>query len=327
MKVLYIYRNPKMGISIGKVFHTIEKEMNNYCEVDSIYLPESNYNIQSLYQNIRFTLRYLKDKHYDIIHITGTEHYLLPFLKRENTIITVHDIGFYTQIKKGLKAFGKYMLWIRTLKYAKHITFISEFSRQETLNLIKVHSDKCSVIHNPIDKEFQFHEKPFNAECPRILHIGTKANKNLTNTIKALEGFPCTLRIIGKLSDKEERLLKDNSIHYSNVYNLSDKEIIEEYQNCDIVNFPSLYEGFGMPILEGQSIGRVVVTSNIPPMNQIVGKGAILVNPNDIESIRRGYRTAIKEHEQYIKKGIENAKYFSSEEIVKAYWKLYQHCY
>lgn len=313
-----------MGISIGKVFHTIEKEMNNYCEVDSIYLPESNYSIQSLYQNIRFTLRYLKDKHYDIIHITGTEHYLLPFLKRENTVITVHDIGFYTQIKKRLKAFGKYMLWIRTLKYAKHITFVSEFSKEETLNLIGCISDKCSVIHNPVNSNYLFNPKTFNTDCPRILHIGTSTNKNLANTIKALEGLQCTLRIIGKLSDREKLLLKESGIYYSNTYNISEEEIIQEYQNCDIVNFPSLYEGFGMPIIEGQSIGRVVLTSNIPPMNQIAGNGAILINPHDINSLKNGYLKAIKEHEQYIEKGINNVKRFTAPQITMEYWNLYQ---
>lgn len=196
MKILFIYRNPAMGYSIGKVFYPIEKEMRNNSQIDSIYLPCSNYSIISLWKNIQFVIHKLENEKYDIVHITGTEHYLLPFLTSYNTIITVHDLGFYTEQKRSLKLLGKYLLWVKSLSYAKYVTFISEFSKQETLNLI--HLRKSSVVYNPISSDFQPSPKEFNVKCPRILHIGTKPNKNLSNTIEALKDFPCRLRIIGK---------------------------------------------------------------------------------------------------------------------------------
>ena len=322
MKLLYIYRSEKMGYSIGKVFHPIEQEIKKYGEVDSIYLPCSNYSPYSIIKNILFAKHYIKKKKYDIIHITGTEHYLLPFLCSYNTIITVHDLGFYTKQKKSIKLFGKYLLWIKSLSYAKYVTFISDFSQQEALKLVRLHRN--SVVYNPISSDFQPSSKVFNAKCPQILHIGTKLNKNLFNTIEALKDFPCQLRIIGKLSEAEKEHLQKNHIDYSNAYDLSDQEIILEYQRCDIVNFPSLYEGFGMPILEGQSIGRVVITSDRSPMKDIAKDTAILVNPTDVNSIRNGYKKAIELHELYIERGYKNIKRFSVETIANEYKKIYE---
>ena len=83
-----------------------------------------------------------------------------------------------------------------------------------------------------------------------------------------MNGIDCHLRIIGKIDINIQTLLDENKIDYTNAFNLSDNEIIEEYKKCDIVNFPSTHEGFGMPIIEGQAIGRVVLTSDLSPMNQ-----------------------------------------------------------
>ena len=81
MKILYIYRNPQMGFSIGKVFMPIEEEMRKYAEVDSLELPCANYSPRSMWNNVKAAKEKVRKKHYDIVHITGAEHYLLPFLR------------------------------------------------------------------------------------------------------------------------------------------------------------------------------------------------------------------------------------------------------
>lgn len=103
MKVLYIYRHPDMGFSIGRVFHSIEQEMRQYCEVKSLYLPMSNYKPISLWKNIHAVFDILKKEHFDIVHITGTEHYLLPFLKKFRVVLTIHDLVFIENVKKSCK--------------------------------------------------------------------------------------------------------------------------------------------------------------------------------------------------------------------------------
>ena len=323
MKILYIYRHPDMGFSIGKVFRPIEEEMKKHAEVDSIYLPVPNYSLKGLWKNIRYALKHSKKNNYDIIHITGTEHYLLPFLRNKKTIITVHDLGFFTNNKLSCRNILKYFLWIKTLPLASHTTFISEKSKNEALGLVKLKEGKYSIVMNPIGTEFSAQPKEINKLCPIILHIGTKEHKNIETTAIALKGFPCNLRIIGNLSEKQIDTLTTNNINYKNISNLTDEEILQEYINCDIVNFPSLYEGFGMPIIEGQSIGRPVLTSNLSPMKEIAADAAVLVEPTNPKSIRKGYETLLKDSEQYIEKGFENIKRFTLSRISKEYFEIY----
>lgn len=325
MRVLYIYRNPQMGFSVGKVFKPIELEMNKNCEVDSIELPCSNYAIKSLIANIKYVKKQIKTKHYDIIHITGTEHYLLPFLQKEKTVMTVHDLGFYTNNKKGIRSWIKYLLWIRTLPLARYVTFISNKSKAEAENFIQFKEEKVSVIYDPISNEYTYHPKIINTKYPTILHLGTNPHKNLIRTIEALKEFPCKLCIVGKLHEDQMYMLQKHKIDYENVYNLTEQEVLEKYINCDIVSFVSLHEGFGMPIIEGQSIGRPILTSNITPMKEIASNGgAILVNPWDVKSIRDGYQEALTHSDNLIKKGLENVKRFRLDIITSQYYNVYK---
>ena len=325
MKILYIYRSNLSGYSIGKVFRSIENEMRKYADVDSFYLPIASAQPLALWKNIKAACHAANAKHYDIIHITGSEHYLIPFLKKKhNVVVTVHDLYFYSNNKNTIKSFFLYYFWIKSLKIASRITCISDTTKKEVLKLIKYPIGNIHTIHNPIGTDFVFKQKVLNKNCPTILHIGTKKNKNLKNTIIALRTLKHHLRIIGKLDKEDLELLNQYNINYSNTYNLSDSKIVYEYEQCDFVNFPSLYEGFGMPILEGQAVGRVVITSNISPMKDIAGKGAILVEPNNPNSILDGYKTGIAHYNEYVLMGLNNVQKYKIENISKEYLKVYQ---
>lgn len=323
MKILYIYRHPDMGFSIGKVFRPIEEEMKKYAEVESIYLPVPNYSLKGLWRNIRYAQKACQANKYDIIHITGAEHYLIPFLKKQKVIVTVHDLGSI-YVKNPFIAFIKNLLFIQTLRFVDSITCISDKTKEEVNSAISKLHKKTVTIFDPVGIEFKYKSTTFNRILPTILHIGTKANKNLENTAKALVGINCHLRIVGKLTSAQKECIEKHNISYSNIWGISDKQILQEYENCDIVNFPSIYEGFGMPIIEGQSVGRVVVTSNLSPMKEVAGSASVLIDPYDINSMRKGYNEAIKNHEMYINKGLKNVKRFQLNEIAEQYFKLYK---
>ena len=205
-----------MGFSIGKVFKPIEQELRNFCDVDSIELPCANYSIRSLIMNIKFAKEIIRKEHYDLVHITGAEYYLIPFLKGCKTMVTVHDLGFYANKKKSFKQIFKYLLWIRTLPLASFTTFISNKSKKEAENYVRFKKSRVAVVYDPIGDDYIYHPKNIDVSYPRILHIGTNPHKNLARSLEALKNIRCKLVIVGKLNETYRDLLIKNHIQYEN---------------------------------------------------------------------------------------------------------------
>ena len=324
MRILYIYRNKELGPSIRRVFQPVEDEMKKYAEVQSIFLPYKGTSLCSLYKNICYVRHHIKTKGFDIIHITGDVYYLAFFLKNYKVVATVHDLGFYTNFSKwSLRSLMLFFLWIKPLKYCSMVTFISEKSCKEANKIIDLRN--TTIIPNAVSQRFISVPKKLNEDKPVVLHVGTAKNKNLDSVIEALAEKRCHLRIIGKLGEITLEKLRQYNIDYSNASNISDDEILEEYKKCDIVSFPSLYEGFGMPIIEGQATGRPVVTSNISPMKDIARESTILVDPTDIDSIRKGFILAMDNYETLASQGLENVKRYSLENVTKQYLQCYSY--
>lgn len=324
MRILYIYRNKELGPSIRRVFQPVEEEMRKFAEVESIFLPYKGASLYSLYKNICYVKQFIKSREFDIIHITGDVYYFTYFLRNYNTVATVHDMGFYSNFsKRSIRSLVLYLLWIRPLKYSSMVTFISEKSSKEANKIIDLRN--TMIIPNAVPRRFMSVPKKLNEDRPVVLHVGTAKNKNLDRVIEALIGKLCHLRIIGKLGEITLEKLRQYKIDYSNASNISDDEILEEYKKCDIVSFPSLYEGFGMPIIEGQAIGRPVVTSNISPMKDIARESTILVDPTDVNSIRKGFILAMDNYNTLVSQGLENVKRYSLETVTKQYLQCYSY--
>lgn len=325
--ITFFHRNKSAGYSIQKVFTPISKEIKKSREIKEYYVPECRANHISLLRNLVFVYRHRNKQ--GINHISGDIHYCILALTGCKSVLTIHDLVFIKNSETRFDRFLKYLLWLYLpVKLANRVVCISENTKQEVLKYIEVKN--ISVIYNSVDTAFQYTPERFNSLKPVILHIGTSWNKNLSRVIDALEDIPCHLRIIGKLNAVHIALLKEKRISYSNAHSLSDEEIVQEYQKCDIVSFPSEYEGFGMPIIEGQAIGRVVITSDIPPMTEVGNDSVVYVNPNDTQSIKNGFLEIINNSNLrrfILDKSKKNIQKFSPEKIVNQYLKLYQSIY
>ncbi|WP_066221440.1 glycosyltransferase family 4 protein [Formosa haliotis] len=309
--------------SIEELFYSINLKVSDRCNTNTIELPYSGGSPVVLFKNIKsLTI----DKKNNIHHITGDVHYV-ALVTGKNTVLTIHDIGSAFQGNFVKQFYIKlFWFWLPAL-FVKRITVISEFTKLELSKLIPFASNKIRVIYNPVNSQLHFKPKPFNNISPRILLIGTKANKNLERTFEALKGISCELRIIGELSENHMALLKKYNITYVTRVNIDYVEVVREYELCDFVLFASTYEGFGMPIIEAQAVGRVVITSNLGAMKEVAKDSACLVNPYEVESIRNGIQKVVSDGRYrniLVDKGIKNVERFSLENISNAYIELYK---
>lgn len=319
MKIKLIYRKKKPEFnSIENVFDTLLPYLN----IDKVELPFFSKGFSARKKNIDF----VKSIKANILHITGNDHYVILGLKKRKTVLTIHDIEVLKRAS-GIKRLILKKLWFDLpIKYATVVTTISQFSKNEILSLAN-YNTPIKVIYNPISLPIEYKPKKFNEKHPHILHIGTKHNKNLTRLIIALKDINCHLNIIGNPNQEQINLLKNNAISYSIKSNLSDEQMIAEYESCDIVSFVSTYEGFGLPIVEAQACGRPVLTSNIASMPEVAGEGAYFVNPFDSGDIKKAIQELIHTpdlREKLVTKGLENTKRFDSKIIATQYTDLYK---
>ena len=260
-------------------------------------------------------------------HVTGDINYIGFFLNKGKTIHTVLDCVFLDRTS-GIKQKVLKLFWLTIpIRRSKYITAISESTKREILKYSNCAPEKIIVIPVAISQKFVQSDKIFNKANPVILQIGTAPNKNVPALINALKGISCRLHIVGKREEVYEQQLKECGIDYLYQSGLTEEEMLQKYREADIISFASTYEGFGMPILEAQATGRVVVTSNLSSMPEVAGEGACLVDPFSEEAIRKGILKVIKEdqyREELIVKGFENIKRYQPDYIARQYLELYK---
>ncbi len=264
----------------------------------------------------------------EVNHITGDIHFANIFFKKKRSILTIHDCGALKE-KQGLKyKIIKWFWFTLPTKKANYITVNSNTTKQDLLQYISFPEEKIKVIYVFVPNIHQPKTKVLNSTKPLILQLGTAQNKNIERTAQALKGISCKYIIVGSLDETTKIALKENNIDFENIdYALSDNEIKKLYQESDIVSLVSTLEGFGMPIVEANKTGRVVITSNTSSMPEIAGNAACLVNPFDVEDIRKGFLKVIQDDEyrdQLIANGFENAKRFDQQTIANQYFDLYR---
>ena len=313
-KLVFIFRDPRRKqFSIEEIFTNLSRELSEEYNTEN-YFWDGN---RSLLSNIR-SLRSLRADHY---HITGDVHYAAMFFRNRITM-TLHDIGYYENVP-GLKRYVYSVIWIiLPVLYSKGVNTISNFTKSNFEKHFPPLKNRLRIIHNPLNPLFI--QAPLPPKEPfTILHIGTGENKNLAMLVEACKGTEYLLKIVGKLNKEQKRYLEESGVIYESYFNLDTLEIIELYRSCHMVFFVSLYEGFGMPVIEAQATGRPVVVSRLCSLPEVAGDTAFYVeDPKDPIEIREAIHklsTNKDLYAEFVAKGLKNVERFRIEKVAKNY--------
>lgn len=319
-KVVLFLRNSSDGFSIEGVFTRLFGKTNNP------KLTKPKFKSHGFFNRILIIAEsFFRSS--NINHVTGDINFIIPFL-RGKKIITIHDIGILYDLKGIKKNIYSFFWFYLPIKFSNIITVVSNETKKELLKKFNIKESKIKVIYNPLLFSNSKVKNNFKInDIPKILIMGTKENKNLKNIVLAIKGLNVRLNIIGQLSSAQKKILKNNNIKYDNSYNLNYRELEINYLNSDFLLFPSTYEGFGLPIIEAQSCGLPVITSNTSSMPEIGGlDGALYIDPYNPSDIRRGILKLINNENlrnNFSVNGLNNIKRFDVEKIKLKYMSLY----
>jgi glycosyltransferase involved in cell wall biosynthesis len=326
IRIVYFSRKPRElgNYSVESYFKQIRENLSEEFEAINYEMP---YESNGLFKRLGNTI-YCVFKQGDINHITGDIHYVAAFLRKKKTVLTILDCGMLHQ-STGLKhKLFKFIWFTLPISRAAHITAISTATKNDIIHFTQCNSAKISVIYVCINAMFKPALKEFNQAEPRVLQIGTAPNKNLSRLIQALNGISCKLVIIGKIDESIKELLQENHIKYELIdWRLTDEEVLREYIKCDILSLVSTLEGFGMPIVEANAVGRVVIAGNNSSMPEIAGEGALLVDAFSEKTIQIGIKNLIENanlRQNLVEAGFKNAQRFSPKSLASQYIALYK---
>jgi len=269
----------------------------------------------------------------DILFIPA---HVVPAIHPKNTVVTIHGLE-YEFFPEGYSFWARlYMRWSIKLscRWAKKIIAVSKNTKKDLINMYKVPESKIEVIYEGTDlvQTSKFKVQSFisklKVEKPYLLFIGRlekrKNIEGILETYKILKEkykIPHKLILAGKPGYGHENIMykasciKDKKDIIIPGF-IKDEEKLELIKNADVFLFPTLYEGFGLPILEAQVLGVPVVTSNISSLPEVGGDSVVYVNSHKPEEIAKATFKLIQDkdlREDMVKKGYENIKRFSWE--------------
>lgn len=262
----------------------------------------------------------------DLNHVVGDVNFLGLLLRRERTIVTIHDCEFMER-SNAVKRWIYRWLWLELPARRAAMVIVPTHDVLEDLQrYTSVDAAKVRVVPMPVDPRFTPTPLREDPREPVLLQVGTRHNKNVERVIRALEGLPCRLVVLGRLTDVQRQLLDRCGVRYEERVALPRHEVPAVYREANVVVFASTKEGFGLPIVEAQASGRPVVAGDRPPLPEVAGEGACLVDPYDVGSIRAGIERVLGDagyRERLVREGLTNVTRFEVEKVAEAHAALY----
>lgn len=293
---------------------------------------------------ISFPYMLLRDS-IDVAHF----QYVAPPVCPCPTMVTIHDISFefFPEYFKPAERRRMKMLIPYSARKASHIITISEFSKRQMIETYGLAEDKISVTYLGVSNRFKQTRNPevlerilsrFKIRRPYLLGVGNiQPRKNLKRLIAVYarllkeDQIDHELVLVGNPAWKSSEIkhamvdhgLQDR-VHFTGY--VTEDELVALYNLAHIFVYPSLYEGFGLPVLEAMACGTPVVTSNVSSIPEVAGDAALLVDPQSDSEIKNAIIKLVNNPEFYytiVQKGIQQANRFAWEETAKQTFGLY----
>jgi glycosyltransferase involved in cell wall biosynthesis len=251
----------------------------------------------------------------DVLHCTTFRG---PVGAAVPAVVTVHDLAILRApeaFPRWHRLYGKAGLE-RVLCAADAVVAVSEFTRSEVIELADVPQERIRVVPNGVDAVFT-PDGP-RAEGDYVLAVATlEPRKNLRRAVEAAREAGVELRVVGARGWGGVAVP-------GWVGEVPDAELAALYRGARCVVYPSLYEGFGLPVLEAMACGAPVVTSRATAMEEVAGGAAVLVDPVDTSSIAAGIAEAVARRDELVSAGGARAREFTwdrAADAVEALWR------
>jgi glycosyltransferase involved in cell wall biosynthesis len=224
-----------------------------------------------------------------------------------------------------------------TIRHARRVITVSEFSKARLMKAYGIPEHKIHVIYNAAGPEFEpAWREGMGCRPPYIVMVGDlSARKNQLNLIRAFSAFACRyphhLLLAGRdsaTSDpiREEARVSGVGERIRFLGYVSDEELPRLYQQADLCVYPSLYEGFGLPVVEAMACGTPVVTSRVSALPEVAGGAAVLADPEDPRDLFAAMEAALRDRDRWRRAGLLRARQFSWGEAARRTLEAYREC-
>ena len=255
----------------------------------------------------------------DLLHCPT---YRGPLRSARPLVVTVHDLAVFRHpetFNRWTRAYSPRLV-PRVLRAARRIIAVSEFTRRELVELLRVPDEKIRVVPNGVDDVFT--PEGARADGDYILAVGTlEPRKNLQRLVEAARSTEIELRVAGARGWGKVDV-GENGVRW--LGEVDDAELARLYRGAACVAYPSLYEGFGIPVLEAMACGAPVVTSRGTAMEEVADGAAVLVDARDPAEIAAGIERAAADRESLVARGLERAHAFRWDAIAEATVAVYR---